>query len=139
MTSITDEDVNILMKQSSITKEQAREILILNEGNIVDSIIMINSDKIDLNNLEKIHNDKKIVVEEDTDDFLVDSSKQENIKKYREIVDSKDVIYNQKQKEKEEKELLKSKGEEIQKPILSIEELYYLERGKTSFNSIRVL
>uniref|UniRef100_A0A6C0J9E6 Nascent polypeptide-associated complex subunit alpha-like UBA domain-containing protein n=1 Tax=viral metagenome TaxID=1070528 RepID=A0A6C0J9E6_9ZZZZ len=136
MTSITDEDVDILMKQCSITKEKAREILIFNEGNIVESIIMINTDKIDLNNLQ---NDKKVVVEEETDDFLVDSSKQENIKKYRDIVDSKDIVYNQKQKEKEEKELLKSNGQDIQKPTLSIEELYYLERGKSSFNSIRVL
>ena len=136
MTSITDEDVDILMKQCSITKEKAREILIFNEGNIVESIIMINTDKIDLNNLQ---NDKKVVVEEETDDFLVDSSKQENIKKYRDIVDSKDIVYNQKQKEKEEKELLKSNGQDIQKPTLSIEELYYLERGKGSFNSIRVL
>ena len=136
MTSITDEDVDILMKQCSITKEKAREILIFNEGNIVESIIMINTDKIDLNNLQ---NNKKVVVEEETDDFLVDSSKQENIKKYRDIVDSKDIVYNQKQKEKEEKELLKSNGQDIQKPTLSIEELYYLERGKGSFNSIRVL
>jgi len=136
MTSITDEDVDILMKQCSITKEKAREILIFNEGNIVESIIMINTDKIDLNNLQ---NNKKVVVEEETDDFLVDSSKQENIKKYRDIVDSKDIVYNQKQKEKEEKELLKSNGQDIQKPTLSIEELYYLERGKSSFNSIRVL
>ena len=97
---------------------------------------MINTDKIDLNNLQ---NNKKVVVEEETDDFLVDSSKQENIKKYRDIVDSKDIVYNQKQKEKEEKELLKSNGQDIQKPTLSIEELYYLERGKGSFNSIRVL
>jgi hypothetical protein len=136
MTSITDEDVDILMKQCSITKEKAREILIFNEGNIVESIIMINTDKIDLNNLQ---NNKKVVVEEETDDFLVDSSKQENIKKYRDIVDSKDIVYNQKQKEKEEKELLKRNGQDIQKPTLSIEELYYLERGKSSFNSIRVL
>ena len=56
----------------------------------------------------------------------------------REIVDSKDEIYNQK-KEKEEKEQRIKEGEEEENTVFSIEDLYKLKRGKNKFNSIQVL
>ena len=82
-------------------------------------------------------------------DFEVDTSKQENLVRYREIVDEKDTIYNKNKIEKEEREQKakeiqerRDKGEKVEddvKPNFSIEDLYLLKKGNNSFNSIRVL
>ena len=148
MSNITDEDVSILMNQCGIKKEQAREVLLLNEGNLVKSIIELESGEINLENLDEVKKERNKVKEEETLDFEVDTSKQENLVMYREIVDSKDEIYNrnkvekekreQKQKENEEK---RARGEKVEEetPEFSAEELYAIKRGTNSFNSIRVL
>ena len=148
MSNITDEDVSILMNQCGIQKEQAREVLLLNEGDLVKSIIELESNQINLENLEEVKKERNKVKEEQTLDFEVDTSNQENLVRYREIVDSKDEIYNrnkvekekreQKQKENEEK---RAKGEKVEeeRPEFSAEELYAIKRGTNSFNSIRVL
>ena len=148
MSNITDEDVSILMNQCGIKKEQAREVLLLNEGNLVKSIIELESGEINLENLDEVKKERNKVKEEETLDFEVDTSKQENLVMYREIVDSKDEIYNrnkvekekreQKQKENEEK---RARGEKVEeeRPEFSAEELYAIKKGKNSFNSIRVL
>jgi hypothetical protein len=136
MESITDEDINILMAQGNISKNEARELLSLNDGNLVDSIITIQSENFDL---EKLRQAKNEYVEEETEDFLVDTSKQKNLTKYREIVDSKDVIYNRKKQEKEEREKRVKEGKEEEVTKFSVEELYKLKRGNNTFNSIRVL
>lgn len=136
MSNITDEDVNILMSQAGLKKEIAREVLILKNGDLVESIVALETGEIDIDNLEAAREKANQLVEEQTDDFDVDTTKQENLVKYREIVDSKDVIYNQKKIEKEEKE---KNGGKDEKASFSIEELYKLKRGKNTFNSIRVL
>ena len=136
MENITDEDINILMAQGNISKKEAQELLTLNNGDLVESIVTIQMGNF---NLEELRKKKNEYVEEETDDFLVDTSKQENLIKYREIVDSKDVIYNRKKQEKEEREKRIKEGKEEEETNFSIEELYKLKRGNNSFNSIRVL
>ena len=136
MENITDEDFNILMAQGNISKNEAKELLSLNDGNLVDSIVTIQTGNFDL---EKLKKEKNEYVEEETDDFLVDTSKQENLTKYREIVDSKDVIYNRKKQEKEDRERRIKEGKEEEETNFSIEEIYKLRRGNNTFNSIRVL
>ncbi len=150
MSNISDEDVNILMSQANIDKKKARKILIVNNGDLVDSICKIESGEIDLENIDKFKEEINKVVEEETLDFEVDTSKPENLVKYREIIDSKDVIYNRKKEEKQKREERakeiqekRLRGEEVEdedeKPEFSIEELYNLKRGNNTFNSIRVL
>ena len=148
MSNITDEDVSILMNQCGIKKEQAREVLILNEGDLVKSIIELESGEINLENLEEIKNERNKIEEEDTEDFEVDTSKQENLVRYREIVDSKDEIYNKNKIAREKRDIEKrereekiARGEKVEeeRPEFSAEELYAIKRGTNSFNSIRVL
>ena len=148
MSNITDEDVSILMNQCGIKKEQAREVLILNEGELVKSIIELESGEINLENLEEIKNERNKIEEEDTEDFEVDTSKQENLVRYREIVDSKDEIYNKNKIAREKRDIEKrereekiARGEKVEeeRPEFSAEELYAIKKGKNSFNSIRVL
>ena len=135
MENITDGDINILVAQGNITKKDAKELLVLNNGDLVESIVTVQMGDFDL---EKLRKEKNEYVEEETDDFTVDTSKQENLTKYREIVDSKDIIYNRKKQEKEEKEKRIKEGKE-EETNFSIEELYKLKRGNNTFNSIRVL
>ena len=148
MSNITDADVSILMNQCGINQENAREVLLLNRGDLVKSIIELESGEIKLEKLDEIKKERNKIEEEETLDFEVDTSKQDNLNRYREIVDNKDEIYNknkiekekreQKQKENEER---RARGEEVdeEKPEFSAEELYAIKRGTNSFNSIRVL
>ena len=148
MSNITDEDVSILMNQCGIKKEQAREVLLLNEGDLVKSIIELESNQINLDNLEETKNERNKIEEEETEDFEVDTSKQENLVRYREIVDSKDEIYNKNKIAREKRDIEKrereekiARGEKVEeeRPEFSAEELYAIKRGTNSFNSIRVL
>ena len=148
MSNITDEDVSILMNQCGINQENAREVLLLNGGNLVKSIIELESGEINLENLEEIKNERNKIEEEDTEDFEVDTSKQENLVRYREIVDSKDEIYNKNKIAREKRDIEKrereekiARGEKVEeeRPEFSAEELYAIKKGKNSFNSIRVL
>jgi hypothetical protein len=150
MSQITDEDVNILMAQTNIDKKTAREVLIINNGDLVDSIYKLESGEINVKDLEKFREEIIKKEEEETLDFDVDTSKPENLVKYREIIDSKDVIYNNKKDEKrkieeiaKEKEERRARGEKVEdddeKPEFSIEDIYNIKRGNNTFNSIRVL
>ena len=148
MSNITDADVSILMNQCGINQDNAREVLLLNEGNLVKSIIELESGELKLEKLDEIKKERNKVEEEETLDFEVDTSKQENLVRYREIVDSKDEIYNRNKIEREKRDVAKrereekmARGEEVEeeKPEFSAEELYAIKRGTNSFNSIRVL
>ena len=148
MSNITDADVSILMNQCGINQDNAREVLLLNEGNLVKSIIELESGELKLEKLDEIKKERNKVEEEETLDFEVDTSKQENLVRYREIVDSKDEIYNRNKIEREKRDIAKrereekmARGEEVEeeKPEFSAEELYAIKRGTNSFNSIRVL
>ena len=148
MSNITDADVSILMNQCGINQDNAREVLLLNEGNLVKSIIELESGELKLEKLDEIKKERNKVEEEETLDFEVDTSKQENLVRYREIVDSKDEIYNRNKIEREKRDVAKrereekmARGEEVEeeKPEFSAEELYAIKKGTNSFNSIRVL
>lgn len=137
MDNITDEDINIIISQGNITKNQAIELLRLHDGDIVNSIVYLETQEF---NLEKLKEEQKNqFVEEKTDNFDVDTSSQANLTKYREIVDDKDDIYNKKKIEREQRDLRIKEGKEEEKTDFSIEELYKLKRGNNKFNSICVL
>ena len=137
MDNITDEDINIIISQGNITKNQAIELLRLHDGDIVNSIVYLQTQEFDL---EKLKEEKKNqFIDEKTDNFDVDTSSQANLTKYREIVDDKDDIYNKKKIEREQRDLRIKEGKEEEKTDFSIEELYKLKRGNNKFNSICVL
>ena len=145
--SITEEDIQILIDQTDIDKELAKKLLQHNRGDLVESIIQIQTNEIPNFDKEKDYEYKE---EDDIEEerHLVDTSVKKNLEEYRDIVDQKDVIYNQKSIEKEEKKKLQKKIEELKeqgkeynhllekKP--SNEELYYMT-VKGNFNSILVL
>ena len=135
MSNITDEDINILKNQGNISLKDASELLILNKGDLIKSLIQVQSENFDLNLIKN----KEVEYDEETDDFIVDTSKQDNLVKYREIVDSKDEIYNKKKREKEEKERKIKEGIVEEETNFSQEELYKLKRGNNKFNVIHVL
>ena len=85
---------------------------------------------------------EKIVHQNDEQEKPVDTSRRENLKLYRDIVDEKDTIYNNKKKANEEKKKklaeAQAKGEVIEETPLCNEDIYYSTR-KENINSIRVL
>ena len=54
MSNITDADVSILMNQCGINQDNAREVLLLNGGNLVKSIIELESGELKLEKLDEI-------------------------------------------------------------------------------------
>ena len=85
----------------------------------------------------------KIVHVNDDAEKPVDTSIKTNLDEYREIVDEKDVIYNNKKKANEkrkkeaEEKLLKGETEETEKPMCN-ESIYYSTRNN-NINNIKVL
>merc|ERR1711935_55347 len=75
MYNISNDDLNILIKQYQIEKHIAKELLILNNGDIVNSIVMFESKDFNLN---KIKEEKQKYIEEETDNFDVSTSSQKN-------------------------------------------------------------
>lgn len=145
--SITEEDIQILIDQTGIDKELAKNILQHNRGDLVESIIQIQTSEIpDFEKEKEYQYKEENDIEEDR--HLVDTTVKENLEEYRDIVDQKDIIYNKKSIEKEEQKKLQKKIEELKeqgkeydhllekKPCN--EELYYLT-VKGNFNSILVL
>ena len=124
---ITEEDIEILMSQTNINRDLAKELLIKNKGDIVECIVK----------LEKNENVESETQENTNDDKVEEEVKldQKNLRDYRKIVDNKDVIYNKKSEEKEERKRKQKliqerqeKGESIDDLVekhLSTEELYY--------------
>ena len=144
MVNITEEDIDILIIQTNIPREQAKQILIANNGDLVDTIIKIQNNEIDLENIEQYEKDKRKYDENNdiSNSFDVDVTNKDELKKYREIVDSKDEIYAEIKKKKEEKEkkALENSGKsENNTTDFSAEELYYIKKKTSKFNSIRVL
>ena len=138
-TIISEEDLSILMSQTSINRDKAKEILMKYNGDVVKSILSLEDNYC----LEENKKEKEDEIEKE-----VDLSNNENLVDYRNIVDVNDDIYN---KVSEKKELEKKKQKEIQEKMdkgesvdhllekkLSIEELYYLQ-NKGNFTSIRIL
>ena len=53
MPNITDDDIKILMSQGNIDKNVAKELLILNNGELIESLVQLQSENFDLNELKK--------------------------------------------------------------------------------------
>ena len=128
---ITEEDIEILMSQTNINRDLAKELLIKNKGDIVECIVKLEKNEINNEN-------KESETQENTNDDKVEEEvrlDQKNLRDYRKIVDNKDVIYNKKSEEKEERKRKQKliqerqeKGESIDDLVekhLSTEELYY--------------
>lgn len=139
------EDLEIFIQQTGINKELAKKILLKNEGDIVKSIIEVQSyeDPSDI-----INNDNQEYKEEnDIDEAYVKVDlEKKSLEKYRDIVDSKDEIYNKIKEDKEEKkkknkenEEKLARGEKIEEETpLNNEEVYFSGKKK-NFTSIKVL
>ena len=121
---ITDEDIDILVSQTNISKDLAKRLLKKYKGDIVSSIIAFESGE-EENNSE--------VEEKDDNEEIIDVKIQKNLENYREIVDEKDTIY---QTNKDKKE----NGETEPLQNLCNEEKYFMKRKKEgNINVIHVL
>ena len=139
-----EEDLQILIEQTDIPRDLAKKLLIHKNGDLVESILEFNN----YNNLDELEvylkneNDKIVHVNDDAEK-PVDTSIKSNLEEYREIVDEKDIIYNNKKKanEKKKKEAqekyLKGETEETEKPMCN-ESIYYATRNN-NINNIKVL
>ena len=145
--SITEEDIQILIDQTGIEKELAKKLLQHNRGDLVESIIQIQTDEIpDFEKEKQFEYKEENDIEEER--HVVDTSIKENLDEYRDILKNVSVIYNQKSNEKEEQKKLQKKIEELKEQGKEYEhllqkkpcneELYYLT-VKGNFNSILVL
>ena len=136
---ITDEDIDILIDQGNISREKAKVLLKKHRGDIVACLLELN-DVIPKENISSNISDEK----EDETIIL----NQNNIKKYREIVQEKDNIYEElsnKKKERERKKLLIEENIKNNKPIVDLEdkkltnEDMYNIHMKGNFTSIRII
>ena len=138
------EDLEIFIQQTALNKELAKKILLKNNGDVVKSIIDVESceNPSDLLKLEEEYNEENDINEAEVEVNL----KKESLENYRDIVDSKDEIYNvikeekekKKRKEKENEEKL-ARGEKIEEETpLNNEEVYYSSKKK-NFTSVKVL
>lgn len=140
-----EEDLQILIDQTDISRDLAKRLLIQKNGDLVESIIAVEQST-SLTELEdKMRKEiQKVTHVNDDAEKPIDVSSQDNLKEYREIVDEKDVIYNNKkknyEKKKKEKEerILKGEPEEICEKKLCNESSYYATRNK-NINCIKVL
>ena len=139
------EDLEIFIQQTGINKELAKKILLKNEGDIVKSIIEVQSyeDPSDI-----INNDNQEYKEEnDIDEAYVKVDlEKKSLEKYRDIVDSKDEIYNKIKEDKEEKkkknkenEEKLARGEKIEEETPLNNEEVYFSLKKKNFTSVKVL
>ena len=120
---ITNEDLDILISQTNISKEYAKKLLRKHKGDIVSSII----------NFESGEEDKISIEEKNDNEEIVDVKNLKNLAEYREIVDEKDTIYKKKQDDKE-------KGTNDTLKNLCNEEKYFMKRKKEgNINIIHVL
>ena len=120
---ITNEDLDILISQTNISKELAKKLLRKHKGDIVSSII----------DFESGIEEKISIEEKDDNEEIVDVKNLKNLAEYREIVDEKDTIYQKKQDDKE-------KGTTDTLQNLCNEEKYFMKRKKEgNINVIHVL
>lgn len=135
------QDLEIFIQQTGLNKELAKKILLKNNGDVVKSIIDVDNceNPSDLLRVEEQYDEKNDTNEE----VRLDKKSLEN---YRDIVDSKDEIYNiikekkedKKRKQKENEEKLE-RGEKIEEETpLNNEEVYYSFK-KNNFTSVKVL
>jgi hypothetical protein len=144
---MSEEDIQILIDQTTISRELAKKLIIYKGGDLVECILELENTK-DLDELESKINNKKLVHRNDDSEKDVDTSKRENLEEYRSVIDEKDTIYNYKSemkaKRKEKAKLLQEKKErgesteDLEDKKLCNEALYYSFR-KNNINNIKVL
>lgn len=138
-----EEDIQILIDQTELPRDLAKKLLIFNKGDVVESILeyekLGSSDKLNKFLQEE---QKKIYHQNDEQEKPIDVSQRENLELYREIVDEKDTIYNNKKKDNDKKKKklqeAQERGEQIEETPLSNEDIYYSTR-KENINYIKVL
>lgn len=138
-----EDDIQILIDQTELPRELAKKLLILKKGDVVESILEYNK----LGSSEQLNKflldeKKKIYHQNDEQEKPIDVSNRDNLNLYREIVDEKDTIYNEKKKHNNEKKKnlqeAQENGEIKEKTFLSNEDIYYSTR-KENINYIKVL
>ena len=133
---ITDEDLDILMNQGDITRDEAKKLLKKYLGDVVSCLLELNTNEEQLKKKDK-------------DDIINPVSLEtQNINEYRKIIDEKDRMYEYISKQKEEtkkKEKLRSEllsenksVDHLETPKLNNEDLYYLNM-KGNFTSIKII
>ena len=105
-----EEDIQILVDQTELSRDLAKQLLILKKGDIVESILAYESLGTE-NKLVKFLEEEKIKIlhQDDNQEKPVDVSQIENLNLYREIVDEKDTIYNHKKKLNDKRKLMERK------------------------------
>ena len=126
---MAEEDIQILLDQTNINRELAKELIIHKNGDIVECILeMEKHENLDsvrkMLDLEKQNRKNK---KSDEIEKEVDVSNKQNLEEYRDIVDSKDTIYNYKAQQKEER---KKKNKLIQEKLEKGESVEDLEEKK---------
>lgn len=144
---MSEEDIQILIDQTTISRELAKKLIIYKGGDVVECILELENTK-DLDELESKINNQKSVHRNDDSEKDVDTSKRENLEEYRSVIDEKDTIYNYKSemkaKRKEKAKLIQEKNEngesteDLEDKKLCNESLYYSFR-KNNINNIKVL
>ena len=147
---MAEEDIQILLDQTNINRELAKELIIHKNGDIVECILeMEKHENLDsvrkMLDLEKQNRKNK---KSDEIEKEVDVSNKQNLEEYRDIVDSKDTIYNYKAQQKEERKkknkLIQEKlekgesVEDLEEKKMCNETIYYSFR-KGKINNIKVL
>ena len=139
------EDLEIFIQQTGLDKELAKKILLKNEGDVVNSIIEVESCE---NPLDLLKNQIQEYDENnDIDETEVEVKlEKEYLEQYRDIVDTKDVIYNKIKEDKEEKKKRNKenqekleKGEKIEEETPLNNEEVYFSLKKKNFTSVKVL
>lgn len=140
-----EEDLQILIDQTGISRDLAKRLLIQKKGDLVESILAVENSTSVEEMEETLQNEVENICHANDDaEKPIDLSSQDNLKEYREIVDEKDVIYNRKKKENEERKkkaeakILKGETEEVTEKPMCNEMTYYATR-KNNINSIKVL
>lgn len=147
---MAEEDIQILLDQTNLNRELAKELIIHKHGDVVECILEMEKHE----NLDSV---REMLVREkqnrknkkyDEVEKEVDVSNKQNLEEYRDIVDAKDTIYNYKAQQKEERKkknkLIQErleKGESIEdleEKKMCNETIYYSFR-KGNVNNIKVL
>lgn len=141
-----EEDIDILISQTGIDRDLAKQLLIYKNGDLVESILEI--EKIGIDNISELESKIREYKREHYDDDAegeVDTSKRNNLVKYRNIVDNKDTIYRQRKEDNEKKkqQMLERQqaldnNEPIEETKMCNESIYYSTR-KNNINNIKVL
>ena len=141
-----EEDIDILISQTGIDRDLAKQLLIYKNGDLVESILEI--EKIGIDNISDLESKIREYKREHYDDDAegeVDTTKIDNLVKYRNIVDNKDTIYRQRKEnnEKKKQQMLERQqaldnNEPIEETKMCNESIYYSTR-KNNINNIKVL